>query len=42
MLTYLDGWDDHTRDLLHIINHFRKEMPRPLVGVGHSMGGTQL
>ena len=26
---------DHARDLLHLINHFRKDMPRPLVGIGH-------
>ncbi|KAI9775658.1 MAG: hypothetical protein M1839_000983 [Geoglossum umbratile] len=26
---------DHPRDLLHMINLFRAQMPRPLVGVGH-------
>lgn len=31
---------DHTRDLFCIVNHFRNEMPRPLVGLGHSLGGT--
>jgi alpha-beta hydrolase superfamily lysophospholipase len=36
------SWFDHSRDLLHLINIFRAEMPRPLVGVGHSMGGCQL
>ncbi|KAI9698917.1 MAG: hypothetical protein M1836_003106 [Candelina mexicana] len=36
------SWHDHPRDLLQMINIFRKEMPRPLVGVGHSMGATQL
>ncbi|KAI9735236.1 MAG: hypothetical protein M1834_001826 [Cirrosporium novae-zelandiae] len=36
------GWDDHTRDLLQMINQFRVEMPRPIVGIGHSMGGCQL
>lgn len=36
------SWNDHSRDLLHMINHFRKEMLRPLVGIGHSMGGNQL
>lgn len=25
-----------------MVNTFRKEMPRPIVGVGHSMGGAQL
>ena len=34
------SWFDHARDLLHMINHFRREMPRPLVGVGHSFGGN--
>ncbi|KAL9124321.1 MAG: hypothetical protein Q9217_006339 [Psora testacea] len=36
------SWNDHPRDLLYMINHFRHEMPRPLVGVGHSMGGNHL
>lgn len=35
-------WNDHARDLLHMINYFRREMPRPLVGVGHSLGGCNL
>ncbi|KAF2745222.1 alpha/beta-hydrolase [Sporormia fimetaria CBS 119925] len=34
------AWLDHGRDLLHLVNTFR--MPRPIVGVGHSMGGAQL
>ncbi|RDA85070.1 hypothetical protein CP532_3128 [Ophiocordyceps camponoti-leonardi (nom. inval.)] len=39
----MDGsWADHSRDVFLMINHFRKEMPRPLVGVGHSCGGVQL
>lgn len=25
-----------------MINHFHEQMPRPIVGVGHSMGATQL
>lgn len=25
-----------------MINHFRREMPRPIVGIGHSMGGCHL
>jgi hypothetical protein len=33
---------DHARDLLHLINVQRDEMPRPIVGVAHSMGGTHL
>lgn len=36
------SWNDHSRDLLHMINHFRKEISRPLVGIGHSMGGNHL
>jgi pimeloyl-ACP methyl ester carboxylesterase len=36
------SWFDHPRDLLHMINHFRGEMPRPIFGVGHSMGGNNL
>ncbi|OQE01480.1 hypothetical protein PENSOL_c004G01541 [Penicillium solitum] len=36
------SWFDHPRDILHMINHFRHEMPRPIIGVGHSMGATQL
>lgn len=31
---------DHARDLLLMINHFRDQMPRPLVGIGHSFGGN--
>lgn len=27
---------------MHLINLKREEMPHPLVGVGHSMGGAQL
>lgn len=33
---------DHSRDLLHMINTFRDQMPQPIVGVGHSMGAGQL
>ncbi|KAF2276226.1 toxin biosynthesis protein-like protein [Westerdykella ornata] len=36
------AWLDHSRDLLHVVNTFRKQMPRPIFGVGHSMGGAQL
>ncbi|CRG84887.1 hypothetical protein PISL3812_02065 [Talaromyces islandicus] len=36
------GWFDHSRDLLHLINLKRDEMPRPIIGIGHSMGGAQL
>ncbi|KAI4109134.1 MAG: hypothetical protein LQ339_001940 [Xanthoria mediterranea] len=34
------SWFDHPRDLLHILNVLRP--PRPIVGVGHSMGATEL
>ncbi|RAK74182.1 putative toxin biosynthesis protein [Aspergillus fijiensis CBS 313.89] len=36
------SWFDHPRDLLHLLNVKRKEMPRPIVGIGHSMGGAHL
>ncbi|KAF2401534.1 alpha/beta-hydrolase [Trichodelitschia bisporula] len=36
------SWYDHPRDLLHMVNHFRASMPRPIIGIGHSMGGNNL
>ena len=36
------GWNDHPRDLLHFINTHREQMPRPIIGIGHSMGGHNL
>ncbi|KAI0542359.1 prolyl aminopeptidase-like protein [Xylaria digitata] len=36
------GWLDHARDLLHMTNVFRSEMPRPIVGIGHSFGANIL
>lgn len=33
---------DPPRDILHFINLKREEFPRPIVGVGHSMGGCHL
>ncbi len=36
------SWFDHSRDLLSMINHFRDQMPRPIVGVAHSLGCAQL
>ncbi|PYH95570.1 putative toxin biosynthesis protein [Aspergillus ellipticus CBS 707.79] len=43
---YIQGdnthWFDHSRDLLHMTNHFRDEMPRPIIGIAHSMGCAQL
>jgi len=35
-------WFDHTRDLMHMVNHFRSEMIQLIVGFGHSMGGNQM
>jgi alpha-beta hydrolase superfamily lysophospholipase len=44
MITYnaTASWFDHPRDLLHLVNVKRAEMPRPIIGVGHSMGGAHL
>ncbi|OJJ82563.1 uncharacterized protein ASPGLDRAFT_67989 [Aspergillus glaucus CBS 516.65] len=28
------SWYDHSRDVIHMINHFRDQMPRPIMGVG--------
>ena len=39
---HLASWFDHSRDLLLMINHFRDAMPRPIVGIAHSMGCAQL
>lgn len=36
------SWFDHPRDLLHLINLKRDEMPRPIVGIGHSFGAAHL
>lgn len=36
------SWFDHSRDLLHLINTKREQMPQPIIGMGHSMGGAQL
>ncbi|KIX04674.1 uncharacterized protein Z518_05544 [Rhinocladiella mackenziei CBS 650.93] len=33
---------DFSRDLLYLINLKRDEMPRPIIGIGHSMGGQNL
>jgi predicted alpha/beta-fold hydrolase len=42
LLIYPESWFDHSRDLLHLVNHFRDEMLQPIVAVGHSMGASQL
>ena len=36
------GWHDHARDLLHLINVQRDQMPQPIIGIGHSFGGSNL
>ncbi|KIX07225.1 uncharacterized protein Z518_01878 [Rhinocladiella mackenziei CBS 650.93] len=36
------NWWDFARDLLFLINQKQNDMPQPLVGIGHSMGATQL
>ncbi|KAH9809538.1 Alpha/beta hydrolase family [Teratosphaeria destructans] len=36
------SWMDHPRDLFLMVNHFRSEMKRPLIAIGHSMGGNNL
>ncbi|KAL4756599.1 alpha/beta-hydrolase [Aspergillus foveolatus] len=36
------SWFDHARDLLHMVNIFSADMPRPIVGIGHSLGAGQL
>ncbi|KAK8065937.1 hypothetical protein PG997_012684 [Apiospora hydei] len=36
------SWNDHARDLLHMINVFRADMPRPIIGLGHSFGANIL
>ena len=36
------SWADHPRDLFLMVNHFREHMKRPIIGIGHSMGGNNL
>ncbi|GAP82435.2 putative toxin biosynthesis protein [Rosellinia necatrix] len=36
------AWHDLSRDLLHLVNVFRADMPRPLVALGHSFGANVL
>ncbi|KAJ3499385.1 hypothetical protein NLG97_g380 [Lecanicillium saksenae] len=33
---------DHARDLMALVNQLHGSMPHPIVGIGHSMGATQL
>ncbi|KAH8897024.1 alpha/beta-hydrolase [Thozetella sp. PMI_491] len=34
------SWLDHARDLLNMVNHFRRDIVRPIIGVGHSFGAS--
>ncbi|KAK3112813.1 hypothetical protein LTR53_010524 [Teratosphaeriaceae sp. CCFEE 6253] len=36
------SWWDHGRDLLFLINQFEDEIPHPIIGIGHSVGGSHL
>jgi pimeloyl-ACP methyl ester carboxylesterase len=36
------SWWDAPRDLFNLVNHFRNDFVRPIVGIGHSMGGNNL
>ena len=36
------SWNDHSLDLLAMVNHFRDQMPRPIMGFAHSLGCGQL
>lgn len=33
---------DYSRDLLHMVNTFRDKITRPVVGIGHSLGGCYM
>ena len=37
----VSSWS-HSRDLMHMINTFRSETLQPIVGIGHSLGASQL
>lgn len=36
------SWGDYARDLLQVVNYFRREIQGPLIAVGHSLGATAL
>ncbi|KAI9644500.1 hypothetical protein NHQ30_006521 [Ciborinia camelliae] len=36
------SWIDHARDLLHMVNTYRTQMPLPIIGIGHSFGANML
>ena len=33
------SWVDLSRDVLHLVNTFSRQLPQPVVGMGHSYGG---
>ncbi|KAH7346682.1 Alpha/Beta hydrolase protein [Rhexocercosporidium sp. MPI-PUGE-AT-0058] len=35
-------WNDHVRDMIRMIDHFHDGMVKPIVAIGHSMGGSQV
>ncbi|KAK3678373.1 hypothetical protein LTR78_001670 [Recurvomyces mirabilis] len=35
-------WFDHSRDILCMVDTFRLSMTKPIIGIGHSMGASQL
>ncbi|RAK89826.1 toxin biosynthesis protein [Aspergillus costaricaensis CBS 115574] len=41
-LGFEPSWFDHSRDLLYMINQYKDDMPKPIIGVGHSIGVGQL
>ncbi|KAG5789448.1 hypothetical protein H9Q69_011488 [Fusarium xylarioides] len=42
LATIVISWFDHARDLMNLINQHQRDIAHPIVGIGHSMGGTQL
>lgn len=36
------SWWDHSRDLWAMVEHLRRDMVQPVMGLGHSMGANQL
>ncbi|PWY89351.1 toxin biosynthesis protein [Aspergillus heteromorphus CBS 117.55] len=35
------NWFDHSRDLLHMVNHFRDQIHPPIMGIAHSFSCSQ-
>lgn len=36
------SWWDHGRDLLYLINQFHDDIVHPIIGIGNSVGASQL